>query len=141
MMRPLTLEEFAQQLRIKGDYRETEFADEILMLIDIEEEVAEPFSNLCSDLDHYVPANPGKPDKQLEWLGDRSALLSEIQDELAKDDRTGDVDDLVKELISEIGNVEEIMREHGGWTEGDLQDALFALIERAEKAPKLEYDL
>lgn len=141
MMRPLTLEEFAQQLRIKGDYRETEFADEILMLIDIEEEVAEPFSNLCGDLDHYVPANPGKPDKQLEWLGDRSALLSGIQDELAQSDRTGDVDDIVKEMIAELDGVEAIMREHGGWTEGELSDAIFALIDRAEKAPKLEYDL
>lgn len=134
-MRPLNLKEFAQQLRTEGH----PFADEILDLIDIEEEVAEPYSELCADLDHYVPANPGKPDKQLEWLGDRSALLSEIQDELAKDDRTGDVDDIVKGMIADLTNVAEILEGEGWDGTGDIAEALRHTL--ASWPPKLEYDL
>lgn len=144
-MRPLNAREFAEQLRLEGN----EFADEILDLIDIEEEVAEPYSELCGDIEHYAPDKlkntHNEHARTVEWLGDRSALLTEIEDQLRDDGRepegTQDAGDIVKELIDEFGNFETIMREHGGWTEGDLQDALFALIERADKAPKLEYDL
>lgn len=136
-MRPLTLREFGEQLRLDGN----PFADEILELCDLDDDVSVPYSNLCDDLNHYLPEMKDRPAKQLEWLGDRSALLSELQDELAQSGYTGDVDDIVKEMIAELDDVEAIMREHGGWTEGELSDAIFALIDRAEKAPKLEYDL
>ena len=140
-MRPLTLEEFAQQLRIKGDYRETEFADEILLLIDIEEEVAEPYSDLTAEVEHQVKDAPpmDTPLKAVEWLANRSNMLAGIEKHFEKVDMKGDVDDLTRQVLDELGNIETIMEEHGGWTEGDLQEALFALIERA--APKLEYDL
>jgi hypothetical protein len=137
MMRPLTLEEFAQQLRMEGN----EFADEILVLCSLEEEVADPYSELCDDIAHYAPqALKDKPAKAVEWLGDRSNELDEIR-ELFSEEELGEtsIAEAMRERIGELENVEEIMREHGGWTEGDLHDALFALIERAGKP--LEYDL
>ncbi len=140
-MRPHTLEEFAQNLRITGDYREVEFADEILMLLDIEEEVAEPYSDLCDDVTYHAPKELKKnPAKAAEWLNDRSAELDEITDLFPEAVLDGkDIPDQIKDMIDARDNFETIMRKHGGWTEGDLQDALFALIERAAKPP--EYDL
>lgn len=135
-MRPLNLKEFAQALRTEGH----PFADEILDLLDLETEVAEPYGNLCDDLDHYVPTNPGRPDKQLEWLGDRSALLSEIQDELAKSDRTGDVDDIVKEMISTLDQAEALLMQSQWLSEGgDFLTALETVLGVAK--PQMEYDL
>lgn len=81
-MTPLTLREFADNLRMSGDWREAEFADEILTLIDIEEEVSEPYGTLCDDLEHYAPEHRGNPAKALEWVGDRSNLLAEIEEQL-----------------------------------------------------------
>lgn len=100
-MRPLNLKEFAEELRRKGDYREVDFADEILALIDIEEEVAEPYSTLCHDIEHYAEkfSNPDDAEKALEWVGDRSNLLAEIEELLKTSGRTGDVDDEIKKLI------------------------------------------
>ena len=86
-----------------------------------------------------MPANPGKPDKQLEWLGDRSALLSELQDELAKSDRTGDVDDVVKKMIADLENVAEILEGEGWDRSGDIAEALRHTL--ANWPPKMEYDL
>lgn len=137
MMRPLNLEEFAQQLRLEGN----EFADEILTLSTVYDDVAEPYYGLCDDLEHYAPDRlKDKPAKAVEWLGDRSALLETIEDQLRQAGYDGDTDDAVRQVLDEAENIETIMREHGGWTEGDLQDGLFALIERADKAPQ-EYDL
>lgn len=100
-MKPYTLEEFAEELRRKGDYREFEFANDILALLDIEEEVAEPYSTLCHDIEHYAEnfSNPDDAEKALEWVGDRSNLLAEIEELLKASGRTGDVDDEIKKLI------------------------------------------
>jgi hypothetical protein len=100
-MRPLNLKEFAEDMRRKGDIRDTDLADEILALIDIEEEVAEPYSTLCHDIEHYAKdySNPDDAEKALEWVGDRSNLLAEIEELLKASGRTGDVDDEIKRLI------------------------------------------
>jgi hypothetical protein len=100
-MKPLNLQEFAEELRRKGDWREADFADEILALLDIEEEVAEPYSTLCHDIEHYAKdySNPDDAEKALEWVGDRSNLLGEIEELLKASGRTGDVDDEIKKLI------------------------------------------
>lgn len=137
-MRPLNLKEFAQQLRLEGN----EFADEILVLTTLEDDVAEPYLTLCGDLEHYAKGSGKKKHTQmLEWLGDRSNLLGDIEDDLERAGYDGDADDSIKGMIGTVEEIEDIMREHGGWVEGDLQDALFALIERADQAPKREYDL
>lgn len=143
MIRPLNLEEFAQQLRVSGDYQEAEFADEILYLFDLDEEVAQPYNDLCDDIRHYAPeALKEQPAKALEWLGNRSAELEEIYDLFSADELGGEnIPDQIKERFEALENFEEIIRKHGGWTEGDLQDGLFALIERADKVSKQEYDL
>lgn len=140
MIRPETLKEFAELLRINGDYREVEFATEILDLLALEDEVAEPYSDLCADLEHNAPTDlKDSPSKALERLVNRSDMLGEIETYFENSSiGPGDVDDLTRQVLGEIENIETIMTEHGGWTEGDLQDALFALIERA--AP-MEYDL
>jgi hypothetical protein len=99
-MRPLNLREFAEDMRRKGDIRQADMADDILALIDIEEEVAEPYSELCDDLQHYAPESlrENMP-LALEWLGDRSNLLAEIEEILKASGRSGDIDDEIKKLI------------------------------------------
>jgi hypothetical protein len=110
-MRPHTLEEFAQELRRKGDFREVEFADEILALVDIEAEVAEPYSDLCADLERYAKdfSNPDDAAKALEWVGDRSNLLAQIEEQLKEagldvgaNGLPIDADDAVKDLIAAL---------------------------------------
>lgn len=150
-MKPYTLEEFAQQLRVKGDYRESDFADEILMLLDIEEEVAEPYSELCHDIENLAPEHLKQTgvvnahSRTIEWLGDRSDLLKEIEDALKEDGRepegTADTADAVRELLGTMTQAEALL-ERAGWPGTDFIDALEKLIERAEKAPPaMEYDL
>lgn len=137
----LNLREWAEQLRVKGTSRQVDFADEILKLIDLEDEVAEPYADLCEDLEYYAPDNlKDDPAKTVEWLGDRSALLDEVRDKLNKHGLTGDVDDEVRDLCEIMAAIEDMLEARGGWTEGDLLDALAALCERAER-PAQQYDL
>jgi hypothetical protein len=134
-MRLQSLQEFAQELRRGGDIRQADMADEILALIDIEEEIAEPYGNLCSDIEHYCPNNE-TPQRALEWLGDRSNLLKEIEEKLAEDGRTGAVDDVVRELLGEIDDIKMALKMHG------LElDEFFEAITKPEASLKVEYDL
>lgn len=145
-MKPHTLKEFAENLRITGDWRETEFATEILDLLDIETEVAEPYSDLCCDIENYAKnfSNPDDASKALEWIGDRSNLLTEIEDQLKEAKRDGDVDDIVKEMIGTLADAEAIL-EAAGWPGMDFIDALQGLADRAARAPEeteiVTYDL
>lgn len=134
-MRPLNLEEFAQQLRLEGH----PFADEILVLTALEEQVANPFFDLCDDLNHHAPDGlKDKPEKQVEWLGDRSHLLAEIEKQLQDAGRDGDADDIVKEMLDELEQAKSLLEDHG-WTGFNFLDALGKL---AENAPTpMEYDL
>lgn len=144
MRRSQSLEEFAEDMRRKGDIRDADLADEILMLVDLEAEVAEPYSTLCDDLNSYAPEGlRDKPEKAMEWLCDRSNELDEIRELFSAEELSeGGIVDAISERLDGLKNFETIMREHGGWTEGDLQDGLFALIERAGKLSNdLEYDL
>lgn len=136
-MAPLDLREFVERLRITGTNQEADFADELLELLDLREEVAEPFWKLCEDLDHYVPDKKGKPDHQLEWLGDQVAILDEIREELEKHELTGDPDDAVKEVLETLDTAEDTLRNRGHWKDGEFLDALFTLAERSP----LQYDL
>ena len=142
-MRPLTLKEFAENLRMTGDYREIEFADEILDLLVLEDEVAAPYSDLCADLEHTAPDNlKDKPEKALERLNDRSHLLEEIEDHLKEAGRepegTQDAGDVVKELLGTLGDAEDIL-EAAGWPgDGDFITGIQALADRP--AP-MEFDL
>jgi hypothetical protein len=83
---PAHLKEFAEDMRRKGDIRDTDFADEILALLDIEADVAEPYSDLCFDIENYAKDFSNRDDapKALEWLGDRSNMLAEIEKHLAE---------------------------------------------------------
>lgn len=140
MTRPLDLREFAENLRCQGDIRQADLADEILALIDIEADVAEPFSNLCDDIASYVPdALKEKPSRGVEWLGDRSNELKEIEAELDKDGRTGDTDDQVKSMLETLENIRIALGLPDTATDEDLETAVQALVDAAPA--KLEYDL
>jgi hypothetical protein len=138
-MRSQSLEEFAEDMRRKGDIRDADLADEILALLDIEAEVAEPYSDLLADLEIYAPEGlRDKPEKAMEWLGDRSNLLAEIEKELEEAKRPGDVDDAVKDLLKTMADAEAIL-EAAGWPgDGDFIEGIQALANRPEP---MEYDL
>lgn len=140
-MKPLTLQEFAEDMRRGGDIRQADMADEILALIDIEAEVAEPYSTLCCDIEHYAKdySNPDDAVKALEWIGDRSNLLAEIEKQFEEADRKGDVDDAVKAALGELGEIRDILEAEGWDGEGDIVEALRHTL--ANWPPKLEYDL
>lgn len=134
-MRPLNLEEFAQQLRLEGH----PFANEILELANVQEEVADPFFDLCEELNHHASDTlKDKPEKMVEWLIDRSDLLTEIEEELKKAGHDGDADDSVREILGTLKAGEEILEEHG-WPGTNFLDALEKLAE-ATPTP-MEYDL
>lgn len=139
-MQPHTLKEFAQQLRLTGNYREVEFADEILTLIDLEIDVAEPYWELVGDIEHSAPADlKDKPGKALERLNDRSATLDEIETALrdaGKDELAKDTDDVVKALLGILSDAEDIL-ETAGWPgDVDFITSLNELAERAARAPE-----
>lgn len=139
-MKPLNLEEFATELRRKGDWRESEFGDEILTLIDSEPEL-EFLDELRGDIAHYAKefSNPDDASKALEWVGDRSNLLGEIEKALDKDGRTGDVDDQVKALLDLVENIRTILLLPDEATDEDMETAIQGLMDREPKT--LEYDL
>ncbi|MFL6707972.1 MAG: hypothetical protein ACJ8HI_07175 [Massilia sp.] len=141
-MKPLNLKEFAEDMRRKGDIRNTDLADEILALIDIEEAVAEPYSTLCFDIEHYAKdfSNPDDAAKALEWIGDRSNLLKEIEEELDKDGRTGDTDDQIKALLETFAKIRDIIGVPDTATDEDIENAIQALVDAAP-AKELTYDL
>jgi hypothetical protein len=113
-MRSQSLEEFAEDMRRKGDIRDADLADDILALIDIETEVAEPYSDLCDELNWDVPEGlKDKPEKALEYLRDRSNMLADIEKLIAESDalpKTGpnglpikrDTDDAIRELLEAL---------------------------------------
>jgi hypothetical protein len=144
-MRPLNLQEFAEDMRRKGDIRDADMADEILALLDIEAEVAEPYSDLCADLENCAPKGLAEqPAKALEWVIDRSNLLLEIEGHLKEAKRDGDPDDAVKELLGTMADAEAIL-EAAGWPGMDFLEALQGLADRAARAPEeteiMTYDL
>lgn len=144
-MKPLDLREFAEDMRRRGDIRDADLADEILALIDIEEEVAEPYSTLCLDISFLVPkALEDNPAKSVDWLGDRSNLLTDIEQQLADAKRPGDVDHVIKEMIGTLADAEKIL-EAAGWPGMDFLEALQGLADRAARAPEeteiMTYDL
>lgn len=148
MMEPLTLEEFANNLRTYGTWSEVEFATEILDLIHLEEDVAEPYSDLCADIEHSAPTDlKDNHVKALERLNDRSHLLDEIEkhfSEAGYDDKV-DTADNVKIILGTLSDAEDIL-ETAGWPgDGDFIESLHELAERAARAPEetevMAYDL
>lgn len=139
-MKPLNLTEFAEELRRKGDWRTSEFGDEILTLIDSEPEL-EFLDELRGDIAHYAKefSNPDDASKALEFVGDRSNLLGEIEKLLDEDGRTGDTDDQVKALLELVENIRTILLLPDGATDEDMENAIQGLMDREPKT--LEYDL
>jgi hypothetical protein len=137
-----TLEEFAQALRVGGDNQQADFGTEILELVDLEAAVAEPYSDLCADLEYYAPDGlKGKPEKVVEWLADRAALLDEIEKELKERDRepegTADTADAVREALGTLDYIADTLDVNDAW-EGDMENSIKRLCERPKP---MEYDL
>lgn len=55
--------------------------------------------------------------------------------------RDGDVDDVIGEIVGTLEQAETILEASGWPGDGDFLEALQALADRADKAPKLGYDL
>jgi hypothetical protein len=141
-MKPLNLQEYAEQLRLTGDSREIDFADMILQLLDIEEAVAEPFDALCDDLRNYADTLPEAPtpkelSRAMEWVGDRSDLLKEIEAELDKDGRTGDTDDQIKAMLETLENIRTALGLPDTATDEDLATHIQALADREPEDERL----
>lgn len=106
MMRADNLKEFAQALRVGADNRQADFGTEILDLLDLEEAIAQPYYDLCDDIEYRAPDHlkgdaVNKHARIVEWLRDRSDLLAEIECHFKEADLAGDVDDLVRQLLAE----------------------------------------
>lgn len=95
-----SLTEFAHNLYNTGTPRDMEFAKEILILIDFEQNSRH--DEICEDLEKYAKGQ-GDPLRQVEWLGDRSNMLAEIEEALTEakilPDGTDDAADAVKKII------------------------------------------
>lgn len=126
-MKIRTLREFAQNLYHTGTTQDMEFAKEIMSLIDFEENSRH--DEICEDLEKYAKGI-GEPIKQVEWLGDRSNLLADIEQTLEnfghKPTGTDDSHDAVTKICEALDF---------------LQSEIDALNTPDEKPAGLEYDL
>lgn len=110
-MKPLDAYEFAQQLRLSDDSAVADYADKFLTALDFYN--SGNYEELCRDVEHYTKESGEDAIKRrIEWLGDRSHLLDEL---------------------------EEKIREADPKFKGCIDAALVALISKLP--PKLEYDL
>lgn len=123
-MKIFSLKEFAHNLYNTGNTQEMEFAKEILGNLDFVENSRH--DEICEDLDTYAKGR-GEPIKQVEWLGDRSNLLEEIEDHLTN---AGYVAKGTDDTADEINKLIDLVL--------DMQAAL--VVEETGK-PALEYDL
>ena len=107
-MTPLDLKEYAERLRLKG----SEFANDILDLIDAGDRL-DTCEELLDQLSGYLP----KPVKewnepaQVEWLGDRSERLEEIEGDIIPEYaerlkmagiECTDTDDIIRALLDRL---------------------------------------
>lgn len=103
-MKIRTLTDLAHHMYNTGTPQEMELAKEILVLIDDQKEL-ESLREICEDLERYAKG-VGDPARQVEWLGDRSDMLAEIEEALtlAGYPCTGftSADDQVKALIEQL---------------------------------------
>lgn len=132
-MKPLNLREFAEGLALT-DARE--HALEILENLDFIDTCQ--FEEIQNQLLHYSK-DSGTIDnlKKLEWIGDRSHLLGEIQDELQKHKFEGDTDDVVRDLAETHRTIEGLLRDKGLLADdGDILESVLQLLERVP-----QYDL
>lgn len=138
----MTLEEWAQSLRLRGDSQQAEFAVEILEYIDRDNEF-ERLQSLEEDLLYERQRHDLKQDmpadKILEWLSNQAGIVEECNQHLKKHGFEGqDLDDQVEQLVETVANIEETLRTMGGYAVDDSSD-LDALVMDLCRRPK--YDL
>ena len=138
----MTLEEWAQSLRLRGDSQQAEFAVEILEYIDRDNEF-ERLQSLEEDLLYERQRHDLKQDmpadKILEWLSNQAGIVEECNQHLKKHGFEGqDLDDQVEQLVETVANIEETLRTMGGYAVDDSSD-LDALVMDLCQRPK--YDL
>lgn len=152
-MKPADLREFAEKLYVSAP-RHEEFAKEILDMLDLQEDSVE--AEMIEELEEICPEGfHGKdPLKMIEYLGDRDAVLMEIDEKIQHSAQEmtkwgiqkralADVDDTVGDLLDMLDCIDAVLRAEG--LDGDIHDMLDELVQRANKTvpekPKLEYDL
>lgn len=138
----IDLREFAEKLYVSGTAQEAEFAKEILENLDFVE-TAEHLE-LCEDIEHYTKGAKCKSDprSQVEWLGDRSDLLDEIEEKFADRPQAlayigeswkaeKDAADLVESLLDTVEAAAEALEVEG--LEGELLDMLQSLKDTCDE--------
>jgi len=109
-MKIRTLTDLAHHMYNTGTPHEMELAKEILVLIDDQKEL-ENLREICEDLEKRAKG-VGDPARQIEWLGDRSDMLAEIEESLTDakilPNGTDDAADAVKRLIRLAETVAEL---------------------------------
>ncbi len=100
-MKIRTLTDLAHRMYNTGTPQEMELAKEILVLIDDQREL-ESLREICEDLEKRAKG-VGDPARQVEWLGDRSDMLAEIEESLTDakilPNGTDDAADAVKRIL------------------------------------------
>jgi hypothetical protein len=129
-MKPLNLREYAEALTLTDD---RDFALEILDNLQFVEEAEH--EELCEDIAHASEDEFKKhdPRKQIDRIGDRLNVLSEIQDMHKEYLLTGDADDLAREHCEIVLDLRNMLKLEEG---ADLIEAVAQLLERIP-----EYDL
>lgn len=151
-MKPENLREFAEKLYVNAP-RHEEFAKEILDLIEMEENSIE--AEIVEELEHHCPKemHAKGPRKMAEYLGDRGAVLTEIEKKITDTApilrRWGiparaikDVDDTVGDLLDILEDVELALNAEG--LTGNILDMLAELREKVPDEPAekpMVYDL
>lgn len=108
----MDLREFAENLYVSGTAQEMEFGKEILDSIDHMDRL-DTCEELLEQMREYLPKHKKEINEpaQIEWLGDRSNLLEEIQDEIIPEyaerlKMAGidciDTDDIIRALLDRL---------------------------------------
>lgn len=138
-MKPLNLQEFAEQLRLR-DNSDADFAQEILDNFDFYE--SSEYLELCEDLTHISETEfkEHTPRKQVDRIGDRLSQFDEILETLKEikpiAQHRGDPDDIVRDLAELPLALRNVL---GLDPDGDIFEAVTQLIEN--QAKPLEYGL
>lgn len=105
------LRDFAEKLYVSGTAQEMQIANDILFYIDFD--MTESYHELCEEIDYYLKDGPPLKEygAKVEYLGDRSNLLQEIEDEIDSDYterlkmagiEATDVDDIIRALLDRL---------------------------------------
>ena len=100
----MSLEEWAQSLRIGQDGKLADFAGEILDLLANVDRL-EFLEGMAEDLARCAPTDT-REDRLAEWAIDRDCLLSELEDTLDKKGYPGEADKALQDVLNKLDDLE-----------------------------------